>query len=112
MPTVSIIAKTHSITRADVDSIFIFHSPLRYVDWLFQPTKNGVRVRAHVYIREDEMNKFRGFVKSHTIAASLVSIGFLCVILFGARLPRAQAVAGASAMQSDDDLVADFRRVE
>jgi regulator of RNase E activity RraA len=58
------------------------------------------------------MNKFRGFVKSHTVAASLVSIGFLCVILFGARLPRAQAVAGASAMQSDDDLVADFRRVE
>jgi regulator of RNase E activity RraA len=82
------------------------------MDWLFQPMKNGVRVRAHIYIREDEMNKFRGFVKSHTVAASLVSIGFLCVILFGARLPRAQAVAGASAMQSDDDLVADFRRVE
>ncbi len=82
------------------------------MDWLFQPTKNGVRVRAHIYIGEDEMNKFRGFVKSHILAASLLSIGFLCVILFGVRLPRAQAVAGANALQSDDDLVADFRRVE
>jgi regulator of RNase E activity RraA len=82
------------------------------MDWLFQPVKNGVRVRAHVYIREDEMNKFRGFVKSRTVAASLVSIGVLCAILCGARLPRAQAVAGANASQSDDDLIADFRRVE
>jgi regulator of RNase E activity RraA len=82
------------------------------MDWLFQPVKNGVRVRAHVYIREDEMNKFRGFVKSRTVAASLASIGVLCAILCGARLPRAQAVAGANASQSDDDLIADFRRVE
>jgi regulator of RNase E activity RraA len=82
------------------------------MDWLFQPMKNGVRVRAHIYIREDEMNKFRGFVKSHTVAASLVSIGFLCVILFGARLPRAQAVAGANASESEEALIADFRRVE
>jgi regulator of RNase E activity RraA len=58
------------------------------------------------------MNKFRGFVKSHILAGSLVSIGVLCAILCGARLPRAQAVAGANASQSDDDLVADFRRVE
>src|SRR5271155_995890 len=82
------------------------------MDWLFQPTKNGVRVRAHIYSREDEMNKFRGFVKSHTVAASLVSIGFLCVILFGAKLPRAQAVAGANASESEEALIADFRRVE
>src|SRR5271163_4336744 len=82
------------------------------MDWLFQPTKNGVRVRAHIYIREDEMNKFRGFVKSHTVAASLVSIGFLCVILFGAKLPRAQAVAGANASESEEALIADYRRVE
>src|SRR5271170_3982730 len=82
------------------------------MDWLFQPMKNGVRVRAHIYIREDEMNKFRDFVKSHILAASLVSIALLCAILCGARIPRAQAVAAASAAQSDDDLVSDFRRVE
>ncbi len=58
------------------------------------------------------MNKSRDFVKSHATAVSLVSIGVLCAILCGARLPRAQAVAGANAAQSDDDLVADFRRVE
>jgi regulator of RNase E activity RraA len=58
------------------------------------------------------MNKFCNFVKSHSIAASLVSIGFLCAILFGARLPRAQAVAGANASQFDDELIADFRHVE
>jgi regulator of RNase E activity RraA len=74
--------------------------------------KNGVRVRAHIYIREDEMNKFRSFVKSHTVAASLVSIAVLCALLFGARLPRAQAVAGANASESEEALIADFRRVE
>jgi regulator of RNase E activity RraA len=82
------------------------------MDWLFQPMKNGVRVRAHIYIREDEMNKFRSFVKSHTVAASLVSIVVLCALLFGARLPRAQAVAGANASESEEALIADFRRVE
>jgi regulator of RNase E activity RraA len=82
------------------------------MDWLFQPMKNGVRVRAHIYIREDEMNKFRSFVKSHTVAASLVSIAVLCALLFGARLPRAQAVAGANASESEEALIADFRRVE
>ena len=58
------------------------------------------------------MNKFRGFVKSHTIAASLVSIGLLSAILCGARLLRAQAVAGTTAAQTDSALIADFRRVE
>ena len=58
------------------------------------------------------MNKFRGFVKSHTIAASLVSIGLLGAILCGARLLRAQAVAGTTAAQTDSALIADFRRVE
>jgi len=58
------------------------------------------------------MNKFRGFVKSHMIAVSLVSIGLLCAILGGARLLRAQAVAGINASRSEDDLVADYRRVE
>jgi regulator of RNase E activity RraA len=58
------------------------------------------------------MNKFRGFVKSHSIAASLVSIGVLCAIVCGARLPRAQAVAEANASGSEDALIADFRRVE
>ena len=58
------------------------------------------------------MNKFRGFLKSHAAAASLVFIGLLCAILGGARLPRVQAVAAANASPSDDELVADFRRVE
>jgi regulator of RNase E activity RraA len=82
------------------------------MDSLFHPMKNGVRVRAHIYIQEDEMNKFRGFVKSHTIAASLLSIGVLSAILCGARLLGAQAAAGTTAAQSDSALIADFRRVE
>jgi regulator of RNase E activity RraA len=82
------------------------------MDSLFHPMKNGVRVRAHIYIQEDEMNKFRGFVKSHTIAVSLLSIGVLSAILCGARLLGAQAAAGTTAAQSDSTLIADFRRVE
>jgi regulator of RNase E activity RraA len=58
------------------------------------------------------MNKFRGFVKSHRIAASLVSIGLLSAIFCGARFLRAQSVAGANAPQTDNALIADFRRVE
>jgi regulator of RNase E activity RraA len=82
------------------------------MDWLFHPTKNSVRVRAHIYIEEEEMNKFRGLVKSHTIAVSLLSISLLCAILGAGILLRAQAVAGTNASQSDDALIADFRRVE
>jgi regulator of RNase E activity RraA len=82
------------------------------MDWLFHVTTNRVRVRAHIYIQEDEMNKFRRFVKSHTIAASLVSIGVLCAILCGAKLLRAQSAAGTTAAQSESALLADFRRVE
>jgi regulator of RNase E activity RraA len=58
------------------------------------------------------MNKFRGFVKSHTIAVSLLSIGLLSAILCGARVLRAQGVAGTMATQTDSVLIADFRRVE
>ena len=58
------------------------------------------------------MNKFRGFVKSHRIAASLVSIGLLSAISWGARFLRAQSVAGATAPQTENALIADFRRVE
>jgi regulator of RNase E activity RraA len=58
------------------------------------------------------MNKFRGFVKSHAIAVSLLSIGLFCASLWGARVLRAQAVGGAKASQSEDALIADFRRVE
>jgi regulator of RNase E activity RraA len=82
------------------------------MDWLFHPTKNSVRVRAHIYIQEGEMNKFHRFVKSHTIAVSLVSIVLFCAVLGGERLVRAQAVGGANAAQPDDALIADFRRVE
>jgi len=58
------------------------------------------------------MNKFRGFVNSHALAASLVSLGFFCAVLCGAHLLRAQASAGAAATPSEDALLADFRRVE
>jgi regulator of RNase E activity RraA len=58
------------------------------------------------------MNKFRDFVKSHKIVASLLSIGLLAAISCGARLLRAQSVAGATAPQTDTALIADFRRVE
>ncbi|HZW93745.1 MAG TPA: RraA family protein [Candidatus Eremiobacteraceae bacterium] len=58
------------------------------------------------------MNKFRGLAKSRRIAASLVSIGLLSAIPFGARFLRAQSAAGATAPQTDNALVADFRRVE
>jgi regulator of RNase E activity RraA len=57
------------------------------------------------------MNKFRSFVKSHRIAASLVSIGLLSATLCGARFLRAQSAASASPTQTDA-LIADFRRVE
>src|SRR5580658_5670740 len=79
--------------------------------------KNNVRVCAHIYIGEDEMNKFRDLVKSHTIAASALSIGILSALLCGAALLRAQSSAGSATAQfdnkqSDNNLIADFRRVE
>jgi regulator of RNase E activity RraA len=58
------------------------------------------------------MNKFRGFVKSHTIAVSLLSIGLLSAILCGARVLWAQSVAGTPASQTDNALIAEYRRVE
>jgi regulator of RNase E activity RraA len=58
------------------------------------------------------MNKFRGWVKSHYIAAWVLSIGILCGVLCGARLLRAQSAAGAAASQPDNALITDFRRVE
>jgi regulator of RNase E activity RraA len=61
---------------------------------------------------EEEMNKFRGLMKSHVIAASLVFIGLLFAISFGSRFLRAQSVAGTTAAQTDVALIADFRRVE
>ena len=71
------------------------------MDWLFHAMKNGVRVRAHVYIQGDEMNKFRGFVRCHKILASLVSIGILGAALCGAKLLRSQSASETNApMQS------------
>lgn len=58
------------------------------------------------------MNKFRGLVKTHRIAASLASIGVLCAVLCGARVVRGQSVSATTASQSEDALLADFRRVE
>ncbi|MGB8065828.1 MAG: RraA family protein [Candidatus Sulfotelmatobacter sp.] len=55
------------------------------------------------------MNKFRRFAKSHAIA-SLLSIGALSAIFCGAELLKAQS--GATAPQSDNALIADYRRVE
>jgi regulator of RNase E activity RraA len=58
------------------------------------------------------MNKLRKFVRSHRIAASLLSIGLLSSISLEARFLRAQSVAGANAPQNENALIADFRRVE
>ncbi len=58
------------------------------------------------------MNKFRGFVESHTIAAFLLSISILGAILCGTRLLRAQSAGATTTAQSDSALIADFRRVE
>jgi len=71
--------------------------------------KNHVRVRAHIYSLEDIMNKFCRFAKSHAIA-SLLSIAALSAIFCGAELLKAQS--GATAPQSDNALIADYRRVE
>ncbi len=57
------------------------------------------------------MNKSFGFVKSHRIVASLVSIGLLAAVMCGARFLRAQS-AVASTPQADSALLAGFRRVE
>ncbi|MGC2170511.1 MAG: RraA family protein [Candidatus Sulfotelmatobacter sp.] len=57
------------------------------------------------------MNKCCSFAKSHSIAASLLSIGILCAILCGAGFLRAQP-GEATAARSDSALIADFRRVE
>jgi regulator of RNase E activity RraA len=62
-------------------------------------------------MQEDEMSKFRGLVKSHTIAASVLSIGIVCATLCGARFLRAQT-ATTPAPASDAALIAEFRRVE
>lgn len=57
------------------------------------------------------MDKLRGFVKAHTIAASIVSVGVLAGIVCGIRLLRAQSTAGTPG-QSEESLISDFRRVE
>ncbi|MGA8430198.1 MAG: RraA family protein [Candidatus Sulfotelmatobacter sp.] len=58
------------------------------------------------------MNKSFGFIKSHIMAVSLVSIGVLFAITCAARFERAQSVTAASEPQNDSSLLADFRRVE
>ncbi len=58
------------------------------------------------------MNKYRHFVKTNIIAASLVSIGLLAAVSGGARFLRAQSAEGVNTSQPDRVLIADFRRVE
>jgi regulator of RNase E activity RraA len=82
------------------------------MDWLFHPIRNSVRVRAHVYIGEDEMDKFHGYVKSHTITAFLLSVGILCAGLSAARMLGAQSASSSPAAQLEGAMLADFRRVE
>jgi regulator of RNase E activity RraA len=79
------------------------------MDWLFRMAENHVRVRAHIYSLEDVMNKFHQFAKSHAIA-SLLALGVLSGMFCGAELLKAQS--GAVAPQSDNALIADYRRVE
>jgi regulator of RNase E activity RraA len=57
------------------------------------------------------MSKFRGFVRSHAIATSLLSVGLLCLTLGVARFLRAQSISSAAAVP-DAVLIAEFRRVE
>jgi regulator of RNase E activity RraA len=57
------------------------------------------------------MSEFRGFVRSHTFAASVLSIGLICATVCGARLLRAQT-APTPAPGSDAALIAEFRHVE
>src|SRR5260370_39805187 len=82
---------------------FIFVSSL--ITGLFHHAKNRVRVRAHIYIQEDEMNKFRSLVNSHAIAAPLLFIGISSATLRGAILLRPQSRT-AAASPSDAALVA------
>src|SRR6202045_4446547 len=82
------------------------------MDWLFHTMKNSVRVRAHVYMGEGEMDKFHGYVKSHAITAYLLSVGILCAGLSGARTLRAQSASSSPAAQLEGAMLADFRRVE
>ncbi len=58
------------------------------------------------------MDRVRGFRNSRTIVAFVVSLSVLCAIFWGARLLRAQSAGAAGAAQSDNVLLADFRRVE
>lgn len=55
------------------------------------------------------MNKFYRFAKSHALAF-LLSIGVLSAIVGGAELLKAQS--GAAGPQSDNALIAEYRRVE
>ncbi len=57
------------------------------------------------------MNMVRAFAKSHTILVCLVFAGVFGATLCGARVLRAQAVGG-TAVSSETELVAGFRRVE
>ena len=57
------------------------------------------------------MNKLRSVVKFHRIASSLLFIGFLCGALGAGRLLGAQSNPGPTA-NSEESLLADFRRVE
>src|ERR1700736_6666512 len=92
--------------------IFISGSPRHTWIGLFHAMKNSVRVRAHVYIGEDEMDKFHGYVKSHTLTAFLLSAGILCAGLSGAKMLRAQSASSSPAAQLESAMLADFRRVE
>jgi regulator of RNase E activity RraA len=74
--------------------------------------KNSVRVRAHIYIEEQEMNKFLHFVKSHIIAVSVLFIALSAAAFGGTGFLRAQSAAETTAGFSDNALLADYRRVE
>jgi regulator of RNase E activity RraA len=82
------------------------------IAWLFHSMKNSVRVRAHIYIEEQEMNKFLHFVKSHIIAVSVLFIALSAAAFGGTGFLRAQSAAETTAGFSDNALLADYRRVE
>jgi regulator of RNase E activity RraA len=70
--------------------------------------ENGVRVRAQVYIVEDEMNKFFIAGKARLIAGIIIFIGILGFALYSARFVQADTAPE----QTDAKLLADYRHVE
>src|SRR5258708_2752720 len=72
----------------------------------------GVRVREHVYIQEDGMDKSHAYAKGHTLAIMFAVLGLIALIAAASEVRIARAQSNSAASLSDSDLIAQFRRVE